>query len=173
MPHYKEKYEFIITPEDFKKLFNTAKILVYPEHAGLISFLYYTGVRISEALNLTKESFRLINDNIFVDINRLKRSSKTNPLRIPRNKPFAEYIHESVEGTRKNRRVWPYCRKTGYNISTRFLRYPHYFRLNRITNFFLDGFSVVEVQNWTGLTLQALNYYIGLIDINRMGEALK
>jgi len=33
--------------------------------------------------------------------------------------------------------------------------------------------SIAEVQNWTGLTLGALNYYVGLVELKRMGETLK
>ena len=83
----------------------------------------------------------------------------------------------SIVETLKNRKpkelVWPYCRKTGYNIVKRVFYYPHYHRLSRITQFFLDGYSIAEVKSWTGLSLKALDYYVGLVSIHRMGESLK
>jgi len=54
----------------------------------------------------------------------------------------------------------------------RVFKYPHYFRLSRITNFFLEGWNIAQVRTWTGLSLKALNYYVGLVDITKMGETL-
>jgi len=87
--------------------------------------------------------------------------------------PFVESIVDSVRATKEDKRVWPYCRKTGYNIVHRVFHYPHYHRLTRITQFFLEGFTIPQVQSWTGLSLGALNYYIGLVDVSKMGASLR
>ena len=50
--------------------------------------------------------------------------------------------------------------------------YPHFFRLSRITNFFDEGWTIAQVHSWTGLSLKALDYYVGLVDVKRMGESL-
>jgi len=55
----------------------------------------------------------------------------------------------------------------------RVFAYPHYHRLTRITQFFLDGHTIAEVKSWTGLTLKALDYYVGLVSIHKMGKSLK
>jgi len=81
-------------------------------------------------------------------------------------------IVDSYVGVKKEGRVWPYCRKTGYNIVNRVFFYPHYFRLSRITRFFADGFTIAQVKSWTGLTLKALDYYVGLVSITDMGKSL-
>lgn len=112
---------------------------------------------------------------------RLKHSKKTVPLPIPLDAPYVGSIVDSVIRVGRERRVWPYCRKTGYNIVRRVFAYPHYHRLSRITWFFMPhpemgrprGFSLAEVKSWTGLTLKALDYYVGLVGISEMGEALK
>ena len=38
-----------------------------------------------------------------------------------------------------------------------------------LQTFFLDGWTIACVRSWTGLTLAALEYYVGLVDIARMG----
>ncbi len=51
--------------------------------------------------------------------------------------------------------------------------YPHFFRLSRITNFFAEGWTIAQVHSWTELTLKALDSYMGLVDVDRMGMSLK
>jgi hypothetical protein len=51
-------------------------------------------------------------------------------------------------------------------------KYPHYEGLNRVTTFFKEKRSIAEVQNWTGLSLQALDYYLGLVSIEEMARSM-
>jgi len=69
-------------------------------------------------------------------------------------------------------RVFPYCDKTGYNIGRRAFKYPQLFRLSRITNFFLEGWTIAQVRSWTGLSLASLEYYVGIVDTQKMGDSL-
>jgi hypothetical protein len=63
--------------------------------------------------------------------------------------------------------------KIAYNIVTRaFPFYPHYFRLNKITNFLLENYDLAELHSWTGLTLKPLNAYVGFVDIDKMSRSL-
>lgn len=143
------------------------------KHKGFAALLFYTGVRKSEALRSVKEQFRLRADQIIFEVGkRLKRGIVTPPLNIPLEAPYVDEIVWSVEQTPNGERVWPYCKKTGYNIVDRVFKYPHYFRLSRITNFFLEGWTIVQVRSWTGLTLKALESYVGLVDVMRMGKTL-
>jgi hypothetical protein len=103
----------------------------------------------------------------------LKHGIVTPPLVIPLDFPFMADLIEAIETTAPGERVFPYCRKTGYNIIDRaFGFYPHFFRLSRITNFFLAGWSIAQVHSWTGLTLKALDYYLGLVEVDKMGMSL-
>lgn len=52
------------------------------------------------------------------------------------------------------------------------MKYPHYERLNRITSMFRNGHSIGEVQNWTGLTLKALDYYMGIIQTDDVARKM-
>jgi len=111
---------------------------------------------------------------------RLKHSQKTDPIPIHLDLPYVNCIVDSFIQRKPDERVWPYCRKTGYNIVKRVFKYPHYHRLSRITWFFMphpeigrpQGFSIAEVHSWTGLSLKALDYYLGLVAIGKMGEAM-
>jgi len=145
-----------------------------PKHRGFCTLLFYSAVRKGEALRAVKEQFRLVDDEIIFDVGvRLKHGIHTPPLNIPLSAPFAKDIWNAVENTEPQHRVFPYSSKTGYNIVSRvFKGYPHWFRLSRITRFFLEGWTIAQVRSWTGLSLKALEYYVGLVDIKRMGESL-
>ena len=173
-PNCKVKITNPLTDKEFLEGMQHGHFVRRPQHPGLIAFLHYTAVRVTEGLNMRKEQFHITPTLLFPDIgHRLKGSRSTPPLKIPMDAPFVESIVDSVRAARKKGRVWPYCRKTGYNIVHRVFHYPHYHRLSRITQFFLDGFTIPQVQSWTGLSLGALNYYIGLVDVSKMGASLQ
>jgi hypothetical protein len=44
--------------------------------------------------------------------------------------------------------------------------------LSRITKFFVDGYTIAQVRSWTGLSLAALEYYVGIVDTQKMGDSL-
>lgn len=148
-----------------------------PRHRSFITLLYYTGIRRGEALRATPEQFQITDYFVFFDVlKRLKHGRLTPPLPLPVKADYMNLIIEDVEATRPKKRIWKFSPRTAYNAVDRVFFYPHHFRLSRITNFFLDQKNkrtIAEVQNWTGLTLSSLNYYVGLADLRRMGESLK
>lgn len=136
--------------------------------------LYYTAIRREEGLRCRPEQFTIQQSKIVFDVGkRLKHGIQTPPLTIPRAAPFVEELVSAIRETEKGKRIWNYCSKTAYNIIDRaFGFYPHFFRLSRITNFFAEGWTIAQVHSWTGLTLKALDFYLGLVDIDRMGMSL-
>jgi len=174
---YEVKYTNVLTDKQFIEGMTEGYFVKSPEHEALITFLHYSAVRISEAVGpkgVKRSQFRIVDDMLFVDIGkRLKHSKETPPLEIPLTAPYVNSIVETLKNRKPKELVWPYVRKTGYNIVKRVFYYPHYHRLSRITKFFLDGYSIAEVKSWTGLSLKALDYYVGLVSIHRMGESLK
>lgn len=158
--------------EEFSLLMK-AKPFVLEQHKALIAFLYLTGVRISEALAMTRKQFKRTPTLLYVDIGKRLKGSKITPaLPLSLKAPYIHNIILTYELLDREALVFPYSRKTGYNIATRFITYPHYFRMNRITRFFLDQFTIPEVKSWTGLSLTALNYYIGKANLEKMGKSL-
>lgn len=204
-----------LTDEQFIKGMKQGHFVKKPQHVGLVAFLHYSAVRISEGLRMKKEHFRVTPTILYADIGvRLKKGKRrkrlcpkcnkvndknakfckncgrnlkgvtplliesklpttTPPLEIPADAPFVESIIDSIRATKKGKRVWPYHRSTGWRIVKRVFAYPHYHRLTRITQFFLDGYTIPQVRSWTGLSLRALNYYIGLVSISKMGASLR
>ena len=146
-----------------------------PRHRRYPVLLYYTAIRKQEGLRATPEQFQITDKAIIFDVGkRLKHGITTPPLYIPLSAPYVSELVKAIVETKKGERIWNYCLKTGYNIIDRaFGFYPHFFRLSRITNFFLEGWTIAQVHTWTGLTLKALDYYIGLVDIQKMGESLR
>lgn len=175
MPWYRRKGKIVtpITDQTFVERMDSGHF-AKRKHKGFIVVLYYSAVRKGEALKATKEQFIIKEDRIYFDVKkRLKHSLTTSPLSIPLSAPYVDEIAWSVENTEKGKRVWGYSSKTAYNIVDRaFPAYPHFFRLNRITNFFSEGWTIADVKSWTGLSLQALNYYIGLVSTDKMGMSM-
>lgn len=199
MPNYKQKLINPLQDQQFLKGMKEGRFANPVKHRGLIAFIHYTALRICEALRLERKDFRLTPNTLYVTVSfpvekykkvthedgtvervptgkivyeRLKHSKVTPPLPIDLDLPYVDCIVDSFKDLTSDKRVWPYCRKTGYNIVNRVFTYPHYHRLSRITQFFLDGFTIAEVRSWTGLTLNALNYYVGLVGIDKMGRSL-
>lgn len=174
MPNYKEKILNPLTDTEFLEGMKTGKFILPVKHRGLVSTLHYSAVRISEALKTQRRQFKLTPKTLYYDVGeRLKHSHKTPPLPLPLDAPYVDCIVDSFVGLEPDALVWPYCRKTGYNIVNRVFEYPHYHRLSRITWFFQQGFTIAEVRSWTGLSLKALDYYVGIVGIEEMGKALK
>jgi len=142
------------------------------KHRALFVLLYYTGVRITEALRARKEQFTIRNDAVYFDVlKRLKHGVHTYPLKINLKLPYSEEIQEAIENTKAQKRVFPYCRTTGYLIVRRAIdTYPHHLRLSKITSFLMK-YPIPMVKSWSGLSLKSLNFYVGTVDIEEMGRA--
>jgi len=174
MPDYRKhgKLQNIITDEEVAEGMRTGDF-VKVKHRGFIALIYYTGIRKTEALRCKPEQFRLVNGSIIFDVGkRLKHGKETPALNIPLEAPYAKEIWWCIQHTRKNKRIWTFSERTAWNIFDRVLDYPHHCRLSRITRFFAEGYSIAEVQNWTGLSLKALDSYIGIVAVKKMGASL-
>jgi len=174
LPWYRTegKIQQPLTEQDFKDGMEHGKF-VEQKHRAFCVLLYYSAVRKKEALRVLKEQFQVRPKQIIFNVGkRLKHGIETPALPLPLNAPYVDELLEALGNTKPKKRVFPYCDKTGYNIVRRAFKYPHLFRLSRITNFFLEGWTIPQVHSWTGLTLKALDYYVGLVDVTKMGESL-
>lgn len=144
-------------------------------HRAFCATLYYFSVRSGEALKARARQFKIDEKELFFDVGkRLKNSRRTPTLSILRDLPYVKDIEEAVNDTPEDQRIFPYSRKTGYNITDRVFKiYPHFFRLSRITQMFQDGWTIPEVRAWTGLSLSSLNYYVGLARIREKGRTIR
>lgn len=162
-----------LTDKDFLEGMENGKF-VNSNHRAFVALLYYSAVRKSEALRANREQFQATRTDLVFSVGkRLKHGIETPPLKIPLSAPYVDTIVKAVREAPPGKAVFPYCKKTGYNIVARCFSYPHFFRLSRITNFFLEGWTIAQVHSWTGLTLKALDFYLGIVDIDRMGKTLR
>lgn len=172
MPNYSKSGKILIplTDDEFQRQMETGHF-AQEKHRGFAACIYYYGVRVSEVLRALKEQFTMQRERIYFDVlTRLKHGKRTPPLMIPIHRSWAGKIWEAVEDTKPKQRVWPYSRMTGYNIIARLWHYPHHLRLTRITHLLQSGFTIPELLTYTGLSLNALNYYVGVVSIEKMGE---
>lgn len=182
MPWYRKegKVETPITETEFKQGMETG-CFIELNHRPLVTLYYYSAVRRTEGVRVIRDQFRIAQDLIYFDVGqRLKHSKQTPALPIPKAAPYVMELEDLIIKTPKGERLFPFTDRTAYNIVRRVFKYPHWFRLSRITWFFLphpeigrpQGFSIAEVRNWTGLSLRALDYYVGLAKLDEMGKAL-
>lgn len=168
------KLETIITDADFKRIITKGEFKK-EEHKGYAALVYYSAVRREEARRALKEYFSLNGDVLIFDVKkRLKHGIITPPLEMPIDLFAMEYLVDAMKDAPEKEPVFNYSPKTCYNIMRRAgFGYTHHCRLSRITQFFLEGWTIPQVRSWTGLSLAALNYYIALVDIKKMGRSLK
>lgn len=166
------KIETPITDAEFSEGMESGHF-VEDRHRGFCILLFYSGIRKGEALRAIRDQFQTTETAIMFNVGeRLKHGKQTPALKLPLNAPYVSELRSFIEDTQKGERVFPYCDKTGYNIVRRAFKYPHLFRLSRITNFFLEGWTIAQVKSWTGLSLAALEYYVGIVDTQKMGDSL-
>ena len=179
---YPHRYKFgklltSITPEQFEAA------LAHPynkslEYQAFIVLEYYSGARVSELLRPVKEAFQDTEKTLYWDVGkRLKHGKLTLPLPLSHELPHMDILLEQINRTRKGKRVfdfdrttaWRHCAKSG-------LGYNHHARLSAIT-FFLksrdergDRFSTAEIVNFFGVSVQTVNAYIALLNVEEMGS---
>lgn len=179
MPNYSKhgKDLFPLTLNEFKKGLENGKFCS-KKHRGFSVLLFHSGVRVSEALRAKKEAFTFRGATIYFEVGqRLKNGMHTPPLPIHVDKLGVNELLWAIENTKKDKRVFPYCRKTGYNIIARVWKYPHHMRLTKITELLSrkkdrPPFSLLEVKSWTGhKSLKSLDPYAGIVAIEEMGKA--
>jgi hypothetical protein len=142
-------------------------------HKAYCVLLYYSAVRKTEALRALREQFQIKPEGVLFEVGqRLKHGLKTPALFIPKSAPYINLLIGQIIKTPPQTRVFQFCPRTAYNVIRRVFKYPHFFRLSRITNFFLEGWTIAQIRSWTGLSLRALEFYVGTVDILRMGEKL-
>jgi integrase len=172
MGKYKEQRKVLLQPSTFATKLN--KIMNQRTRAFNI-LLYYLGCRCSEGLNLNHENVTADPDNhrILIQITRLKNSTQTPPNPLYLDSPFVSELENYLLRQRMGS-IFPFSRTTGYNMVNRHMGfYPHYYRMNRISWFFEQGYGVTDIHNWFGISVQAMDYYLVTKKLSEMGKGLK
>lgn len=172
-PHrYKEgKLLTEITPEQFDASlahpYNSS-----PDMQAFLVLLYYSGVRVSEALRTTRDQFQVTESTLYWDVGRrLKHGRHTPRLPLDRELPHMQLLVSWIEKHPRIPKLFDFSRTTAWrHAKAGGLGYNHHARLSAITFFLRNGRSVADVVNWFGVSVQTVNSYIGEIDLEEMGR---
>jgi len=165
--------------ETFKSGMDSDKFKHPLRDRSYLAFLYWSGVRKSEAYERVKEDFTINKNFLFVECPAKKHGERGGPLRIRLELPYVDIIIKRVDKTRKNRRVWSFSSVTAWIIVKRVFSklYPHFFRFNRAVLFCSDPeTSTVDVKSWFGWkSSKTIEFYMGVSERSmvRMGNRLK
>lgn len=178
MPRY-SKYGKIarpITEEEFKEGIEAGHFCQL-SHKAYCVLLWYSAVRKTEGLRALREQFIITKKAVYFEVGpRLKKQKawikKTEPLKLLLRAPFMDILKAQIEKTKPGKKVFPFSSRTAYNAVARVFKYPHLFRLTRITWFYKKGYTTAQIRSWTALSLRALEFYLGLVEIDKMAEAL-
>jgi len=165
MPKYKHGKQ--TTPIDHQAFDNAMQHSEFKKHShrSFLVFLYWFGVRKSEALERVKEDFQIKEGVLVVDCP-AKKGGEREPLEVYVDLPYVNLIIEQIEKTRKGKRLWRFSERTAINVVKRALGqkyYPHFLRLNRATHFLEDPETTVpDMKAWFGWkSAQTIDDYIG------------
>lgn len=150
--------------ETFKRELDTAEL--DDRKRALLTVLFFSGCRISEALALKSNDIDCTKDTIYIKFFRLKGSKPTDPIPLP-NISDLHYVCQNEE-------LFKMHRTTAYRLVRKIFTglYPHYFRMNRIVHI-SDMFGDATVYSFVGICAQSIDHYRGKVDIKRVGEALR
>ena len=160
MPKYRKKQTRLMSYAELK-----AGIADLPEdRQALLTLLFFSGCRISEALALTDQNITCTENTIFVEFYRLKGSKQTDPVHLPR----VDALRWVCTQTGK---LWPFSRTTGYRTVRKAFEqlYPHFFRMNRFTNV-AEKHGLATMINFSGLAPTSVSHYIAKVDISTVGK---
>jgi integrase len=180
--HY-SKHGKILEPLTFQE-FEAALDKLQPRYQAFLVLLYYTGIRVTEGLRLVKESFRLAESTLYIEIGirektqrknkatgKLSKGKQTDPLPLDVTLPHIDSLLHQVKYTRKAQRVFTFTRATAWNqMNKTGVGYNHRLRLTAITEFLAAGHSLAEVVNWTGMRVETINSYMGRVQMQEMGK---
>lgn len=173
-PHrYKSKRHKLMNLAEFKRGLEHAYYTEPITQKAFLVLLYYTAARVSEILNMKGADLQ-VSDKYYITIKRLKKSKQTPPLELRLSISGGTYLSMVKGYTLDEDRLFPFCRINAYRLTKRvFEVYPHFFRMNRITSLMKQNVPLNEIQNYTGLSMGALNFYVAKGSIARIGEIIQ
>jgi len=163
MPKYKKKITRQMDYDEFREGLTDLP----PDRQAFLSVLFFSGCRVSEALALTSNDISCAGDTIYIQFKRLKGSKQTDPTPIPRTS-YTMWLCVQ-EG-----KLFKFSYPTAYRTVKKAFAdlYPHYFRMNRITNI-SEKHGDAFVYSYVGICAQSIDHYRGKVDILKVGQALK
>ncbi len=166
---YSPKSKIILEIEDVEEMIYKAYQVFGTEEekalmvSSLVSFLWLSGCRISEALWVKREDVKMDEKYLYVTIIPLKQWTKTSEgikrkrvpvsLVFPRRKTiFTKLIISQTIQTQPTQNLWGVERSTAWRYLTVLNEkiYPHIFRHSRATHFANKGLGDDQMKRWFG-----------------------
>ena len=97
-----------------KAYFRVARKIKNKSERAFCLMLYYTGCRISEALNLRPGSLDVSERSVVIET--LKRRQKGVYRAVPISSDFVRLIWSVIQGVDASGRIWHFSRSTGYRL---------------------------------------------------------
>ncbi len=166
LPKYKHGKQLeTMSFKEWKEKMDKAKVF-RRWYKGLLAFLFYTGVRVSEATDRVKEDFKIEGDILIVNAPAKKHGQRSN-LELPLELPFIDLVVKRVKRCRKQKKVFSISPRHANRLVKQVFGekyYCHYFRLNRATLFLEDPETTIpEMKAWFGWKkMETISSYIGL-----------
>ena len=173
----KQKKEML--KEEFYDIVEHGRFVKGLLHKSFLVFLYYIGCRKSEALQLTKENFRITQDNLFVDVSAKKHGIERSAFKLNLSLPYVPFIMKQLKMTKLGQKVFPISPVTAWRIVKRVApkKYPHYFRLNRTVKFLNNpDVTLNEIRQWMAWKrMETVNSYLGYSEraIGKLSDELE
>jgi integrase/recombinase XerD len=142
------------------------------EHKMLLTFLWYTGVRITEALSLKKRDIDF--KNFFITI-KWQKSRKYQTRVIPMHPLLAKILEIYTATKNVDETVFPITRQRAWQITQKRLGgNPHKFRHSFAVNWLKSGGDVVILSKMLGhARIQNTLIYLNLVPIDQGKELIK
>jgi integrase len=178
--------------QDFKQRLSKSKLSLRKK--AYLVLLYWLGCRRSEPLVILKEDIEEREGNLFISIHyrldengerilysRAKRGQAGGPIELPLSYFGVDLIKEAWEKTKKGKRVFPFCDKTGYRAVLNLWKEktPHWLRYNRVTKLrkMLGTKTTIDgIKSFTGIKRDTTIQNYGLktkADIHKIAELLE
>jgi integrase len=141
-------------------------------HRVFLQFLWHTGVRVTEAVNVRKQDIDLNNYTIQV---RWLKSRKWNYRNIPLHPNLRDILMLYTASMKSDELVFPISRQRAWQLVKKYMRgHPHQFRHSFAVNWLRCGGDIVVLSRMLGHSkIQSTMEYLKIVPIDTGKELLK
>ena len=142
------------------------------QYKMLLVFLWYSGVRITEAVSLRKTDIDF--DNYVMNLRWLKRR-KYNTRNVPIHPQLRDILQLYVATLKTEDRVFPITRQRAWQITKRYLNgHPHQLRHSFAVNWLRCGGDIVVLHRILGHSkIQTTMEYLKIVPVDQGRELIK
>ena len=142
------------------------------QYKMLLVFLWYSGVRITEAVSLRKTDIDF--DNCVMNLRWLK-SRKYNTRNVPIHPQLRDILQLYVATLKTEDRVFPITRQRAWQITKRYLNgHPHQLRHSFAVNWLRCGGDIVVLHRILGHSkIQTTMEYLKIVPVDQGRELIK